>query len=63
MVHNNKQNDTETATIVALASVSKTPFKTAFKATLGVAAAQAILSLIVIVSILSVIFIGTLILK
>lgn len=38
--HNNSNNDLETTAIKALAMASKTPFRTAFKASLGVAAAQ-----------------------
>lgn len=40
----NKQNDGELNAIKALASATSTPFKTAFKATLGIAAAQAVLT-------------------
>lgn len=39
-MNNNKYTDTEGAAITALASITKTPFKTAFMATLGLGTAR-----------------------
>ncbi len=39
-VNNNNQIDLETPAISALAAVSKTPFKTAFKVTMGIGLAR-----------------------
>ena len=40
----NKNNEAELNAIRALAATTKTPFRTAFKATLGVAAAQIVVA-------------------
>ena len=58
MSHNNRQVDLETPAISALAAASKTPFWTAFKITLGIGLARALLfigvgtTIVVIASIL-----------
>lgn len=46
MRNSNTENDVEITAIKALAVASKTPFKTAFKATLGVAAAQLVITVV-----------------
>jgi threonine/homoserine/homoserine lactone efflux protein len=48
MEHNNNNNEIQDAAVSALAAASKTPFKTAFKVTLGIGLARATLFLVVV---------------
>jgi hypothetical protein len=43
-LNNNLENEVELAAIKALAMTSKSPFKTAFKATLGIYLAQSLIT-------------------
>lgn len=55
-MNNNQQNDVVMAGVKAVAAASNTPFKTAFKITMGIALAQLATLAIFVVSVALVIF-------
>lgn len=55
-MNNNQQNDVVLAGVKAVAAASQTPFKTAFKVTMGIALAQLATLAIFVVGVATVIF-------